>query len=129
MRRTEKAGRIERILDDLYPETPIPLSHGDSYTLLVAVILSAQCTDKRVNEITPRLFELAATPSEMIQLTAAEIEAVIRPCGLGPSKSKNIWTMSHQLLADHNGVVPDTLEALEALPWWTDSYLLFEAST
>ena len=115
MRRTDKAGRIEGILDDLYPETPIPLSHGDSYTLLVAVILSAQCTDKRVNEITPGLFELAATPLEMIRLTPAEIEAVIRPCGLGPSKSKNIWKMSHQLLADHAGVVPDTLAALESL--------------
>lgn len=116
MRRAEKASRIETILDELFPETPIPLNHRDPYTLLVAVVLSAQCTDVRVNEITPLLFEKAATPAAMAELTPRAIEAIIRPCGLGPAKSKNIRALSRILVDDFDGDVPDSLEALESLP-------------
>ena len=116
MRRAEKATRIQRILDDLYPEPPIPLQHADPYTLLVAVLLSAQCTDVRVNQVTPHLFAQAATPAEMIQLSVSEIEAVIRPCGLAPAKSKAIWKLSGQLIDEFGGRVPADLDALESLP-------------
>jgi endonuclease-3 len=116
MRKLERAKKIHEMLDALYPEVPIPLQHVDSYTLLVAVILSAQCTDARVNLITPSLFAEASTPQAMICLTADDIAGIIRPCGLSPSKSKNIWEMSRLLLERHGGEVPDTFEDLEALP-------------
>jgi endonuclease-3 len=104
------------MLEEFYPETPIPLDHTDRYTLLVAVLLSAQCTDKRVNQVTPELFAKAATPEAMIQLTPEEIRAVIRPCGLSERKAQNIHDLSRILLEQHAGEVPGDLEALEALP-------------
>ncbi|MCG8588553.1 MAG: endonuclease III [Proteobacteria bacterium] len=116
MTRAEKALRVRAILDELYPTTPVPLEHRDPYTLLIAVLLSAQCTDARVNQVTPALFERASTPQEMVRLSVAEIRSVIRPCGLSPAKSKAIHGLSEQLLAEHGGKVPDSFEALEALP-------------
>lgn len=116
MTKQEKANEIARILEDLYPVTPIPLSHSDPYTLLVAVLLSAQCTDERVNKVTPHLFEQAATPQEMIEMDVEDIKAIIRPCGLSPRKSKAIYDLSHILLNKHDGQVPQTFEDLEALP-------------
>ncbi|MDX1408101.1 MAG: endonuclease III [Saprospiraceae bacterium] len=116
MTRKEKASEIQKILDREFPETPIPLDHSDPYTLLVAVLLSAQCTDVRVNQITPLLFDQAATPREMIDLSIGEIEEIIRPCGLAPAKSKNIWNLSKILVEQHQGIVPQSLEELEALP-------------
>lgn len=112
----EKAQAIAKILDDLYPEVPIPLSHKDPYTLLVAVLLSAQCTDERVNKVTPDLFELADNPFEMAKLPVEEIKAIIRPCGLSPRKSKAISELSEILIDKHDGKVPQNFEALEALP-------------
>ncbi len=114
--RKEKAVAIAQILDDLYPETPIPLDHQDPYTLLIAVLLSAQCTDARVNKVTPFLFEKAATPQEMVQLEVEEIKAIIRPCGLSPQKSKAIHGLSQILLEEYRGKVPQSFEALEGLP-------------
>lgn len=114
--RKEKAEAIAAILDELYPTTPIPLDHRDPYTLLVAVLLSAQCTDVRVNQVTPRLFERADNPYDMARLDVAEIEDIIRPCGLAPRKSKAIADLSHILLETHGGEVPSDMEALEALP-------------
>jgi endonuclease-3 len=116
MTRQQRADYIARRLAELYPETPIPLVHADAFTLLVAVVLSAQCTDKRVNEVTPALFARAATPAAMARLTAAEIEAVVRPCGLAPQKSKAIRRLSEILVAEHGGAVPRDWVALEALP-------------
>jgi endonuclease-3 len=117
MRKTqERALRIQRILDALYPQPPIPLVHSDPYTLLVSVLLSAQCTDQRVNQVTPRLFARAATPDEMARLRSSEIERIIRPCGLAPSKSKNIRALSRILVDRHGGEVPRSFEELEALP-------------
>jgi len=116
MRKKEKATAIAGILENLYPETPIPLAHADPYTLLVAVVLSAQCTDERVNKVTPFLFEKAATPSAMAALEVAEIEEIIRPCGLSPRKSVAIRDLSRILIAEHGGVVPESFAALEALP-------------
>jgi endonuclease-3 len=113
---TEKANKIQQILDNLYPSTPIPLRHEDPYTLLVAVLLSAQCTDERVNQVTPHLWARAKTPTEMIQLSVAEIQDIIRPCGLSPAKSKAIAGLSRILLEKHQGQVPATFEDLEALP-------------
>jgi len=112
----EKAKHIAVILDDLYPETPIPLEHQDPFTLLVAVLLSAQCTDVRVNKITPLLFGRAANVYEMVKLSVEEIEQIIRPCGLSPAKSKAISRLSNLLIEQHNGQVPESFEALEALP-------------
>jgi endonuclease III len=112
----EKAAAIATILEELYPEVPIPLQHDDVYSLLVAVLLSAQCTDERVNQVTPHLFARAATPQEMILLSVEEIREIIRPCGLSPTKSKAIHQLSHILLEQHGGQVPNTYEALEALP-------------
>jgi endonuclease-3 len=100
----------------LYPETPIPLDHSDSYTLLIAVLLSAQCTDARVNIITPALFAKASTPQQMIQLSVEEIREIIKPCGLSPKKSKAIFDLSHLILNNHQGEVPQSFEELEALP-------------
>lgn len=116
MTRKEKAEAIQLILDDLYPTTPVPLDHEDAYTLLIAVLLSAQCTDERVNKVTPFLFERAKTPQEMIHVPVDEIRDIIRPCGLSPRKSKAIAELSHILLNEHEGVVPQSFEALEALP-------------
>ena len=114
--KAEKAEQIMRILDDLYPNPPIPLDHSSHYTLLVAVLLSAQCTDVRVNKVTPHLFAKADTPEKMVTLSADEIRAIIRPCGLSPRKSKAIYELSHILIEKHNGEVPNTFEDLEALP-------------
>jgi endonuclease-3 len=116
MTKKEKAHYVQRELDKIYPETPIPLDHSDAYTLLIAVLLSAQCTDERVNKITPLLFAKAANPTEMIKLSIEEIQAIIRPCGLSPKKAFAIWTLSHMILDEHNGQVPNSFEALEALP-------------
>ncbi len=112
----EKAAQIQRILDELYPEVPIPLHHDDPYTLLVAVVLSAQCTDERVNQVTPHLFARARTPEEMIRLSVDEIRQIIKPCGLSPTKSKALWELSRRIVEEHGGQVPHTFEALEALP-------------
>lgn len=103
-------------LEELYPETPIPLDHYSAYTLLIAVLLSAQCTDKRVNEITPLLFAKADTPEQMVLLSIEEIKEIIRPCGLSPAKSKAIWNLSQILLDKYQGNVPQSFEALEELP-------------
>ncbi len=114
-----KAVRVQFIIDTLerlYPETPIPLAHRDIYTLLIAVLLSAQCTDKRVNQVTPGLFAKAATPEDMIRLTPGEIRQVIKPCGLSERKAQNIWDLSRLLIERHQGRVPESFEALEALP-------------
>lgn len=116
MRKTDKADRIASILGELYPTLEIPLEHRDPYTLLVAVLLSAQCTDKKVNEITPLLFEQADTPEKMVELGREAIRSIIRPCGLSPAKSSNIEALSVLLLSEHGGEVPRDWEALEALP-------------
>ena len=116
MTRAEKAERIQKILDALYPDAGIPLSHGDPYTLLVAVVLSAQCTDARVNEVTPHLFARAATPDAMARLRESEILRLIRSCGLAPQKAKAIKQLSRLLVDEHGGRVPASFEALEALP-------------
>lgn len=107
---------IDARLAELYPETPVPLDHKDPYTLLVAVLLSAQCTDKRVNEVTPALFRLAAAPEKMAKVPVAKILEIVRPCGLGPQKSKAISELSKILVEKHKGQVPRTLEELEELP-------------
>jgi len=112
----QKALEIHKILDKLYPEVPIPLDHFDPYTLLIAVLLSAQCTDARVNKVTPFLFEKARTPQQMVQLDVDEIKAIIHPCGLSPKKSKAIHELSHILLDEHAGAVPADMAALEKLP-------------
>ena len=116
MNRRERAAYIRRRLEELYPTTQIPLDHRDPFTLLIAVVLSAQCTDKKVNQVTPRLFALADTPAAMARLSVAEIQAVIRPLGLAPRKAKAIAELSQILVAQHAGGVPDTFEELEALP-------------
>lgn len=102
-------------LEGLYPKVPIPLEHKDEYTLLIAVLLSAQCTDKRVNQVTPYLFKKASSPDEMIRLKVEEIQEIIRPCGLSGSKSKAIHSLSLDLLKKHEGMVPNSFEELEAL--------------
>ena len=116
MKRAEKAERIRKILDELHPSLEIALEHRDPFTLLVAVLLSAQCTDVKVNQITPKLFARASTPEKMVKLPVKAIERIIRPCGLGPQKSKAIAGLSRILLQDHGGKVPQTFEELEALP-------------
>ncbi|MEY4658489.1 MAG: endonuclease [Bacteroidota bacterium] len=116
MTKKEKAAFVMTELEKIYPETPIPLDHTDAYTLLIAVLLSAQCTDERVNKITPLLFAKASNPTDMIQLSIEEIQAIIRPCGLSPKKAYAIWTLSHILLEKHQGEVPNSFEGLEALP-------------
>ena len=112
----EKANHIASILDELFPFTPIPLSHQDPFTLLVAVVLSAQCTDERVNKVTPLLFKKAPNVHKMAQLPVSEIEAIIKPCGLSPAKSKAISGLSKLIIEKHGGLVPDSFEALEELP-------------
>lgn len=116
MTKKEKAEFVVNKLEELYPETPIPLNHKDPYTLLVAVLLSAQCTDKRVNEITPSLFAKADSPEQMNTLSTEEIKEIIKPCGLSPAKSKAISGLSRILTDQHGGKVPTTFEELEALP-------------
>jgi len=116
MKRAEKADRVLALLDELYPEPPIPLDHEDAFTLLVAVALSAQTTDERVNQVTPGLFAKARTPAEMARLSEAQILAEIRSCGLAPGKARNLKKMSEMLVREHGGVVPADMEALEALP-------------
>ena len=116
MRRADKAKRIFRILDDLYPEPPIPLDHEDPFTLLVAVLLSAQTTDERVNLVTPGLFAMARTPAKMAKCSVSQILELIRSCGLAPGKAKNIKALSEILVREHAGVVPADMDALEALP-------------
>lgn len=116
MNRAEQVTFVMDTLEKLYPETPIPLDHKDPYTLLIAVILSAQCTDARVNTITPKLFAMADNPYDMIKHSVEEIADIIRPCGLTPMKSNGIHGLSHILVEKHNGEVPQSFEALEALP-------------
>jgi endonuclease-3 len=116
LKRSDKAARILRILDDLYPAPPIPLDHGDAFTLLVAVLLSAQTTDDRVNLVTPGLFAMARTPAKMAKCSVSQILEKIRSCGLAPGKAKNIKALSEILIREHGGVVPGEMEALEALP-------------
>ena len=116
MTKAEKVQFTIDTLNELYPEIPIPLDHTDAYTLLIAVLLSAQSTDVRVNQITPMLFEKARTPAAMVQLTVEEIRDIIRPVGLSPMKSKGIHGLSQILLDKHEGEVPQTYEELEALP-------------
>jgi endonuclease-3 len=116
MTKTEKVNFVIKTLNNLYPEIPIPLNHKDPYTLLIAVLLSAQCTDVRVNQITPILFAKADNPFDMIKMSVEEIKAIIRPCGLSPMKSKGIHGLSHILIQKHQGKVPQSFEALEDLP-------------
>ena len=116
MRRAQKAERIHELLEELYPKPPVPLDHTDPFTLLVAVLLSAQTTDARVNLVTPGLFAWANSPSSMSRLSVDEILAEIKTCGLAPTKAKNIKRLSEILVEEHGGEVPDTLEELEALP-------------
>ena len=116
MTKKEKALYILTELENLYPETPIPLDHSDSYTLLISVLLSAQCTDERVNRITPALFKLADNPFDMVKLSVEEIRAIIRPCGLSPKKSRAIFELSQILIAKYAGEVPAEMALLEELP-------------
>lgn len=116
MIKTERAAIVRKRLAELYPDPPVPLDHKDPYTLLIAVLLSAQCTDERVNKITPLLFAEADTPQEMVKLSVDEIKAIIRPCGLSPMKSKGIAGLSRILLDEHGGQVPADMDALERLP-------------
>lgn len=116
MTKQEKVDFVIKTLNDLYPEIPIPLEHKDPYTLLIAVLMSAQSTDVRVNQITPLLFEKADNPYDMIKLSVEEIRDIIKPVGLSPMKSKGIYGLSHILIDKHDGKVPKTYEALEALP-------------
>ncbi len=116
MTKKEKVEFILETLEQLYPEVPIPLDHKDAYTLLIAVLLSAQCTDARVNTITPHLFAAADNPADMVKLSIDQIREIIKPCGLSPAKSKAIHGLSVILNEQYDGEVPDTFEALEALP-------------
>ena len=116
MTKKEKAKYIIEELERLYPETPVPLDHSDPYTLLIAVLLSAQCTDERVNKITPSLFKLANNPFDMIKLKVEEIREIIRPCGLSPRKSQAIYDLSHILIDKYQGEVPAVMHQLEELP-------------
>ena len=116
MTKKEKANYVVQELEKLFPETPVPLDHKDAYTLLIAVLLSAQCTDERVNKITPQLFRRADNPIDMVKLSVEEIKSIIRPCGLSPRKSQAIFTLSEILIDKYNGEVPASFEALEELP-------------
>lgn len=109
MLKKERADYIVEALEDLYPETPTPLDHTNEFTLLIAVLLSAQCTDERVNQVTPALFKLADNATDMAKLTQDEIKEIIKPCGLSPRKSKAIYDLSRILIADHGGEVPGKL--------------------
>lgn len=116
MKKSERALIVSKTLNTFYPETPIPLDHYDNYSLLVAVLLSAQCTDERVNKVTPELFNIASTPLEMSKLSRDAIYKIIKPCGLGPKKSKAIKSLSKTLVEKYNSTVPNTFEDLEKLP-------------
>ena len=114
--KAERAQYLDNRLAELFPETPVPLDHTNAYTLLIAVLLSAQCTDIRVNKVTPSLFSKADNPSDMVKLSVEEIENIVRPCGLAPRKAKAIHRLSEMLLESHEGEVPDNFKDLEALP-------------
>lgn len=116
MKKADKVADILNILDDRFPDPEVPLLHRDAYTLLISVLLSAQCTDERVNKTTPSLFKLADNPYDMVKLSAEEIREIIKPCGLSPMKSKGIYGLSKILIDKYNGEVPNTFEALESLP-------------
>jgi len=116
MKKNERVSYILAELERLYPDPPVPLDHSNAYTLLIAVLLSAQCTDARVNTVTPKLFALADNPHDMVKLSVSLIESIIKPCGLSPAKSKNIHRLSELLIERHSGEVPGTMEELEALP-------------
>jgi endonuclease III len=116
MKRQEKAKIVQRILNQYFPDPPIPLNHRDPFTLLIAVLLSARSTDAMVNRVTPSLFARASSPCEMVCLALEEIRALIKPCGLSPQKAKAIKALSHILLEKHHGKVPETFEELESLP-------------
>lgn len=116
MTKKERASFVITTLKELYPTIPIPLDHKDPYTLLIAVLLSAQCTDVRVNQITPLLFAKADNPYDMVKMTVEEIQDIIRPCGLSPMKSKGIYGLSQMLIENYNGEVPQSFEALESFP-------------
>lgn len=116
MTKKEKADFVVKKLEEIYPRVPVPLEHRDPYTLLIAVLLSAQSTDARVNQITPILFKKAATPYEMVQLDIDEIREIIKPVGLSPTKAKAIYRLSEILIDKYGGEVPDNFEALESLP-------------
>jgi len=129
MRRAEKARQIGRILDEIYPEQPIPLTHSDPYTLLVAVMLSAQTTDKKVNEVTPALFEAAQSPERMASLEVNQIHTIIREIGLAPTKARNLKRMAEQIVEDGGGVRPDWdfLESLAGVGHKTASVVMAQA--
>lgn len=116
MKKMERVKYIISYLDSIYPDTPIPLSHQNHYELLIAVLLSAQCTDERVNQVTPSLFSLANNPDMMIKLSSQKIYEIIKPCGLGPKKSKAIYDLSNILVKEYKSQVPESFEALESLP-------------
>ena len=116
MKLKERVTFIDQKLSDLYPAPPIPLNHSDPYTLLLAVLLSAQCTDARVNLVTPALFDLANNPQDMAQKSIEQINSIVRPCGLAPRKAKAIFELSRILLQKHQGLVPESFEELEELP-------------
>ena len=116
MKLKERVAFIDQKLSDLYPAPPIPLNHSDPYTLLLAVLLSAQCTDARVNLVTPALFDLANNPQDMAQKSIEQINSIVRPCGLAPRKAKAIFELSRILLQKHQGLVPESFEELEELP-------------
>ncbi len=116
MTKKQKVSHIIQILEELFPNPPIPLVHKDAYTLLISVLLSAQCTDERVNKITPLLFKLANNPLDMSNLSIETIREIIKPCGLSPAKSKAIFNLSHILINKYHGEVPNSFEALEELP-------------
>ena len=116
MKKSERALIVSKTLNTFYPETPVPLDHYDNYSLLVAVLLSAQCTDERVNKVTPELFNMASTPLEMSKLSRDAIYKIIKPCGLGPKKSKAIKSLSKTLVEKYDSAVPNTFEDLEKLP-------------
>jgi len=116
MKKSERINFIIDTLEELYPNPPIPLNHKDAYTLLIAVLLSAQCTDERVNKITPALFSVADNPYDMVKLSVEEIADIIRPCGLSPMKSKGIYGLSKILIEKYDGQVPNSFSALEELP-------------
>ena len=116
MNKKNKVLYVIKKLDELFPEVPVPLHHNDPYTLLIAVLLSAQCTDERVNKITPILFEKANNPYDMVKLSVKQIKDIIRPCGLSPMKSKGIHGLSEIIIEKYNGIVPDNFTDLENLP-------------
>ena len=118
MRKKERAERVMQRLEQQYPETPVPLDHSDPFTLLIAVLLSAQCTDKKVNEVTPALFAAGPTPAAMAELDEEQILGFIRQLGLAKTKAKNVRRLAQLLLERHDGAVPQSFEELEALPGW-----------